>query len=121
MNIAFPFHIDRSGRTATADPDQHVRNLVDQVLFTTPGERVNRPDFGTGLLSMTFATANQSELTSATQLLVQGALQRWLGELIQLEAVQVDSQEATLRVSVRYVVRRTQERREAQIERSLGG
>ncbi|RPI80740.1 MAG: hypothetical protein EHM42_11705, partial [Planctomycetaceae bacterium] len=77
--------------------------------FTSPGERVNRPTFGSGLLQLLFA-ANSPELAAATQLLVQGALQQWLGELIQVDAVEVTHEEAKLRVEVRYVVRRTQQR-----------
>lgn len=120
MYLAFPYHIDRRGRTATASTDQHVRDLVEQVLFTAPGERLHRPDFGTGMAQLTFAPNSPNELASATQLLVQGALQQWLGDLIQLEAVDVASQESTLAVTVRYVVRRTQERQVAQFERSVG-
>ena len=81
-----------------------------QVLFTAPGERVNRPDFGSGLLQLLF-TPNSDELATATQFLVQGALQRWLGDLIVIEAVAVESDESLLRVTVRYVVRRSQQRR----------
>lgn len=49
MNIAYPFRFDGGGRTATADDDRHIRDLIEGVLFTNPGERVNRPDFGSGL------------------------------------------------------------------------
>ena len=119
MEVAFPFHVDHRGRTAVADPDQHVRELIEQLLFTAPGERVNRPDFGTGLKQLVFAT-NSPELASATQLLVQGALQQWLGERIQVDAVEVESEDATLRVTVRYTVRRSQEQRIAQFEGGVG-
>ncbi len=119
MDVAFPFRIDHRGRTAAADPDVHVRGLVEQLLFTTPGERVNRPELGTGLRELVFAP-NSEELASATQLLVQGALQQWLGELIQVDAVEVESEEATLRVTVRYVVRRTLEQREERFEGRVG-
>jgi len=107
------------GRTAAADPDQHARDLIEQLLFTSPGERVHRPDFGTGLRDLVFAP-NSPELASATQLLVQGALQQGLAELIQVDAVEVESEESTLTVTVRYVVRRTQEPRVAQFEQEVG-
>lgn len=110
MNVAFPYQFDSRGRTGDATEDWHIRELIEQLLFTSPGERVNRPTFGSGLLQLVFA-ANSPELAAATQLMVQGALQQWLGELIQVEAVEVTSQEALLHVQVQYVVRRTQQRR----------
>lgn len=109
-NIDFPYQFNTRGRTATADEDDHIRDMIMQVLFTAPGERVNRPDFGSGLLQLLF-TPNSDELATATQFLVQGALQRWLGDLIVIEAVAVESDESLLRVTVRYVVRRSQQRR----------
>ncbi len=112
MEIAYPFHIDHRGRTATAVWDEHIKHLVQQVLFTMPGERVNRPDFGSGLMQLLF-TPNGEELFSATQFLVQGSLQRWLGELIQVEDVAVESANSALSVMVTYTIRRNQERRVA--------
>ena len=113
MNVAFPYHFDSRGRTGDAGEEQHIRELIEQLLFTSPGERVNRPTFGSGLLQLVFA-ANSPELAAATQLMVQGALQQWLGELIQVEAVEVTAEEATLQVQVRYLIRRTQQRRLAE-------
>jgi uncharacterized protein len=110
MQIDFPYGFDYRKRTASTDDADHIRDLIEQVLFTAPGERVNRPDFGSGLLQLVFAP-NSSELATATQFLVQGALQRWLGELITVEGVAVESEESTLRVTVQYLIRRTQERR----------
>jgi phage baseplate assembly protein W len=117
MNIAFPYHFDARGRTASAaDDDAHIRDLIEQVLFTAPGERVNRPDFGSGLMRPVFAP-NSDELAATTQYLGQGALQQYLGDLIQVDAVDVTSEDATLRVSVRYLVRRTQTQQTAQFTR----
>src|SRR5215475_1386559 len=115
-NVDFPFHVDHRGRSATTDETGHIRDLIEQVLFTMPGERVNRPTFGSGLLQLVFAP-NSDELAAATQYLVQGALQQWLGELIQVEAVQIVSEEATLRVTVQYVHRRTQQRQTVQFSK----
>jgi phage baseplate assembly protein W len=110
MNVTFPYQFDKRGRTASTDAyDQHIRELIEQVLFTSPGERVNRPAFGSGLLKLVFAP-NSSALASATQQLVQGALQQWLGDLIQVESVEVQSEDSTLRVTVTYIVRQTQQR-----------
>jgi phage baseplate assembly protein W len=109
-NIDYPYQFDTRGRTATTGADDHIRDMIMQVLFTAPGERVNRPDFGSGLLQLLFAP-NSDELATATQFLVQGALQRWLGDLIVAEAVAVESDEGLLRVTVQYTVRRTQQRK----------
>lgn len=118
MQIDYPFHIDGRGRTAGTDQDAHIRDLIEQVLFTAPGERVNRPDFGSGLMQLVFAPSSD-ELATATQFMVQGALQQWLGDLIQVEAVQVESEESTLRVTVQYVVRRNQQRQVARFSREV--
>jgi phage baseplate assembly protein W len=118
MDIDYPFHPDVRGRTADVDADGHLRDLIEQVLFTTPGERVNRPTFGSGLAQLVFAPTSE-ELATATQFIVQGALQQSLGELIQVEAVDVRSQDATLEVTVQYSVRRTQQRQVAQFSRGV--
>jgi uncharacterized protein len=116
MHIDFPFHTDNRGRTGSTDADGHVRDLIEQVLFTTPGERVNRPDFGSGLLQLVFAPSSP-ELAATTQFLVQAALQQWLGEIVIVEGVEVDAGEGLLQVTVQYVVRRTQERQVARFSR----
>lgn len=118
QHVDYPLRFDTRGRTALTTTNDYVRDLVEQVLFTTPGERVNRPAFGSGLLQMVFAP-NSVELAAATQFLVQGALQQWLGDLIVVDDVRVDVEDATLTVVVQYVVRRTQQREVAQFERSL--
>jgi uncharacterized protein len=112
MNLDYPLRFDGRGRTADTGDDAHIRDLIEQVLFTAPGERVNRPTFGCGLLRLVFAP-NSDELATATQLLVQGSLQQWLGGLIQVDDVQVEHVDATLAVTVRYTVRRTQQQQTA--------
>ncbi|MFD9219017.1 GPW/gp25 family protein [Streptomyces sp. NPDC060064] len=116
-DIAFPLRIDRRGRTAHAAYDDHVRDLIEQLLFTSPGERVMRPDFGCGLLDLVF-TPNSPELASALELSVQASLQRRLGELIEVEALDVVSEENVVRVHLRYVVRSTASRRDEVFEGS---
>ncbi|MFO0952904.1 MAG: GPW/gp25 family protein [Isosphaeraceae bacterium] len=96
-----PFHFDGRGRAAVATEDDHVFDLIGQVLFTSPGERVNRPDFGCGLRQLTFMP-NSDALATATQFLVQGALQRWLGDLIDVERVRVSHDEGRLSVDVAF-------------------
>jgi uncharacterized protein len=109
MQLAFPYRISQTGRTGE-DSGLHLRDLVEQVLFTTPAERVNRPDFGAGLLDMVFA-AESDELLAAARFMIQGALQQWLGDLIEVEAVLIEREDATLSITVRYLARRTQQRR----------
>jgi uncharacterized protein len=116
MNVDYPYAISGRGRTATTTPDAHVRDLIEQVLFTSPGERVNRPDFGCGLLQLVF-TPNSADVVAATQFLVQGALQQWLGDVIAVEAVGVVAEDSSLRVTVQYVIRRTNERAIAEFNR----
>jgi phage baseplate assembly protein W len=102
INLDFPFHCD----------------MIEQLLFTNPGERVNRPDFGSGLLQLVFAP-NSPELAAALQFTLQAALQRWLGDVIDLQAMEVRSEEATLRIMVQYVVRRSGEERTELFERRV--
>ncbi|HET8631519.1 MAG TPA: GPW/gp25 family protein [Thermomicrobiales bacterium] len=106
MNIAAPLHFDGRGRTALAGDDEHIRDMIERVLFTNPGERLNRPDFGSGLAQLVFAP-NSPELAAALQFTLQAALQRWLGDLIELQGLEVAADEATLSVAVQYTVRRT--------------
>jgi phage baseplate assembly protein W len=82
--------------------------MIEQLLFTNPGERVNRPDFGSGLLQLVFAP-NSSELAAALQFAVQAGLQRWLRDVIELQSLEVGTEDSTLRVVVRYVVRKSGE------------
>lgn len=112
----YPLHWDGRGRTATVGQDAHIRDMIEQILFTSPGERVNRPDFGCGLAQLVFAP-NSSELATATHFMVQGALQQWLGDLIAVEGVQVEAFESQLRVTVQYVVKRTGAQEQAEFER----
>ena len=116
MQIDYPFHFDGKGRTARTGAEDHIRNLIEQVLFTSPGERANRPTFGSGVMQLLFAPNNDA-LATATQLTVQGALQQWLGDLILVEAVDVQNEDETLRVRVQYVVRRTEQRQVAEFVR----
>ena len=117
-DLDYPFGFDATGRTRSAGREAHVRDLVEQVLFTAPGERVNRPQFGSGLLGLVFEP-NGTALAAATRARVDGALQLWLAEVIQVEAVQVRAEDAILEVTVAYVVRATQERRVERV-RSTG-
>ena len=117
MNVDFPFRFDNRGRTAATGDDDHIRDMIEQMIFTNPGERVNRPDFGSGVLQLVHAP-NSPELAATLQFGMQAALQRWLGDLIDLQELEVTSEDATLRVLVRYAVRRTGEARTEIVERN---
>lgn len=117
-NLDYPYHFDGMGRTATTGTDEHIRDMIEQLLFTNPGERVNRPDFGSGLLQLVFAP-NSPELAAALKFTMQAALQRWLGDLIELEGLEVTSLDSRLEVVVQYLVRRTNERQLAQFNRTV--
>jgi hypothetical protein len=108
--LAFPLSFHGSGRTATTDKNQHIRDMIMQVLFTNPGERVNRPDFGCGLKRLLFMP-NSQPLAAATQVLVKSSLQKWLENEIQVEQVTVESQDSQLIVSVTYTNRTDGQRR----------
>ena len=101
--VDHPFHVDGRGRTATSDGADHLRDLIEAVLFTAPGERVMRPEFGSGLLGLLFEPGGP-ELTGTVQFMVQSALARWLGNLISVDEVEVDQDDGVLTVEVRYVV-----------------
>lgn len=101
--LDFPYRIDERGRTAATTRDDHIRDLIEQVLFTAPGERVMRPDFGSALLSLVFEP-NSSTLAATTQTLVLAALQEHLAGLIAVQAVEVRNDDGALRVDVRYTV-----------------
>jgi uncharacterized protein len=102
-NLDYPYHFAGLGRTATTERDDHIRDLIEQVLFTSPGERVMRPDFGAGLLSLVFEP-NSSTLAAATQMLVQSALQHYLSHLIAVQSVEVTNEDAALKIAVNYVL-----------------
>jgi phage baseplate assembly protein W len=99
--LDFPFRVDGRGRSAQAAEDEHIRDMIHQVLFTSPGERVNRPDFGCGVRQLVFMP-NGDVLAAATRFLVHGALQRWLEAVIEVESVEVEAADSSLRVTVVY-------------------
>lgn len=109
MSWDFPYDIDGSGRTAVTAYDEHVRDLIEQVLFTAPGERVMRPDFGSGLQALVFEPGGP-EAAATAQFVVQGTLDHCLAGVAAIESVTFTSGDATLAVTVTYQVLRTGER-----------
>jgi phage baseplate assembly protein W len=117
-HLDFPFAFDVRGRSACTDENEHVRDLIKAVLFTAPGERVNRPEFGCGVKQLVFAPLSDT-LAATTQHLVQGALLRWLGDVILVERVDMATGEATMTITVVYAVRATGERQSAVFEQAI--
>ena len=110
MNIKFPLQFDHRGRTAESNDADHIREMIEQVLFTSPGERVNRPEFGCGIMQQVFAP-NSDQLAAALQASIQASLNRWLGDLIEVEELDVVNDDETLYVSVQYILVRTGDQR----------
>ncbi len=106
INAAYPYRIADDGTTAVSTYERHVREMIEQLLFTNPGERVHRPTFGCGLLGLLFEP-NSDLLAATTQALVAGSLQQWLGTVIDTHDVTVESEDSTIRVTVTYSIRRT--------------
>jgi phage baseplate assembly protein W len=117
MDIDYPYHFGNDGRTASTGLDDHVRDMIEQLLFTSPGERVNRPDFGSGLMQLVFAP-NSPELAATLKFGLQASLQQWLGDVIDVGAIDVTAQDAELRVELSYRVRASGELRSCTFVRS---
>jgi uncharacterized protein len=120
MDIAFPFQVDRTGRTATAASyEVHIRDLIEQLLWTSPGERVNRPTFGAGLLPLVFMP-NGLGLEGVTQAAVQGALATYLGDRISVNRVTTTSDDSMLTITVGYTIITTGQVAQATFVRAAG-
>ncbi len=113
MNLAFPFNFDSTGHTAQTDPATHIRDMVEQILLTSPGERVMRPTFGSGTAQLVFAP-NSDVLAAAQQQAIQAGLQQWLADLIRVQTVTVAANDATLLITVVYTIIQTQQRQTQQ-------
>jgi phage baseplate assembly protein W len=113
MNLAFPYGFDSTGHTAQADLASHIRDMVEQILLTSPGERVNRPTFGSGTAQLVFAP-NSDVLAAAQQQVIQAGLQQWLADLIRVQSVKVTANDATLLITVIYTIIQTQQQQTQQ-------
>lgn len=120
VNVAFPFDFDRRGLTASASDSDHIRQMIDQILFTAPGERVNRPTFGSGLMQLVFAP-NSDQLAAALHAGTQAALQQWLGDVIEVHNLDVINDEEMLSVTLVYSILQTDERRSDTFVREIAG
>ena len=119
MQIGFPYAIAFNGRTALDASDAHVRAMIEQLLLTDPGERVNRPDFGGGLSQLLFAP-NSPELAATLQFTLRAAVQRYLSDVIDLSDLTLIADNERLFVEVKYVLRSTGAVSAAQVELAPG-
>lgn len=108
INLDVPFHFDGLGRTATTTHAAHIRQMIELLLFTRPGERVNRPTFGSGLYQLIFAP-NSPELAAVVQTTTQALLQQYFLGVIEIQSLEVVSEEATLYLTLRYTLSSTGE------------
>lgn len=118
IQFNYPFRISDRGRTLEVSEELHIRQLIEQVLFCYPGERINRPSFGAGLNQLIFAE-NNDQLVSATQLLISASLQQWLGDLVHVKSVDISSDGSTLRITVQYSLVRNQQPQESIFTREV--
>ena len=119
MQLDHPFHFDARERTAETSEDDHVRDLIEQLLFTQAGERVNRPTFGSGVLQLVFASASP-EVAATAEFLIRGALQQWLADRLSVTALSVDAVDSQLNIRIDYVVLATGQTTSAEFQRGPG-
>jgi hypothetical protein len=120
MNLQYPYGFDNSGLTAQTDLASHIRDMIEQILFTSPGERVNRPTFGTGTATLVFAP-NSDMLAAAQQQVIQASLQQWLSDLIRVAGVEVSNLDSTLQITIRYTIIQSQQQQTQQFVYGGGG
>jgi uncharacterized protein len=108
MNVQYPYSFDSSGHTAQADLVDHISQMIEQILLTSPGERVNLPTFGCGVNQLVFAP-NSDALAGAQQKVIQASLQQWLSDLIQVNGVYVVAEDATLLITINYTIIQSQQ------------
>ena len=119
LHIDFPFGFDSAGKTELTNWSNHKRDMLIQFLLTTPGERVNRPDFGTPLSRMCFE-GNSTDLAEVIQFVARAGLDRWLGQVVEVIELNANAEEAVLILDLKYRVRGQDEVRQEQRKIPLG-
>jgi uncharacterized protein len=113
VNLKYPYGFDNSGHTAQTDLPGHIRDMIEQILLTSPGERVNRPTFGCGVMQLVFAP-NSDALAATQQQVIQAALQQWLSDLIRVNSVEVTARDSTLLITITYTIIQSQQQQTQQ-------
>src|SRR3954466_6292826 len=104
LNVAFPFRLDSRGHTEVTDDERHVNGMLEMLLLTTAGERVNRPDFGGGLRQLLFGPASP-ELAATVQHTLRAEILQWLDDVIDLRELDVWAEEGRMVLNLSYVLR----------------
>ena len=120
MQLDFPYHFDGRERTAETSEEDHIRDLIEQILFTNPGERVNRPDFGAGINQLLFAPASP-ERAATTEFMLRGALQQYLGQRIEVTGLSAEAVDASIEITIAYRILRTGVQASAKFRAGEGG
>lgn len=115
-----PFQIGALGQPRSASRERVIQQQIEQVLFTLPGERVNRPDFGCGVQRLVFAGASP-EIAAAAEYVIRVGLTRFLSDVIRVDTVRVTADEASLFVDVLYTLQATGEEAAFSAARPLEG
>ena len=102
VHVRFPFRLDATGHVGVAHYSDHVREMIEQVLFTSPGERVNRPEFGAGAQTPPFEPLSR-ERVAAMEVLMRSVLHRWLGDVIIGREVEITETGSGVEVHVSYI------------------
>jgi phage baseplate assembly protein W len=97
-SLGFPYHVNDLAQTATSTGDENLRAKIVQIVLTSPGERVNLPDFGCGLRDLVFDPNNEI-LAATTEFAISKALQQWLSDDIIVESVNVSNSAENPRIS----------------------
>ena len=113
--LNFPFGLAPDGSVAAVDEDHHIRERLEQILFTAPGERVMVPDFGCGVRDLVFA-GNNEVLAAATEFKVARALQSYMGNQVLINGVDVVNDEEKLRIVINYTKTKDLQQQQATFE-----
>ncbi len=118
-DYAYPFRIDPlSGQAAQSAYGTHVDQMIRQILLTSPGERIDLPQFGCGLRQLLFAPDSDA-LQATAQLLVMRSLKDWLSDQISVTQVSVTpgpgDDYSEILIQIQYVLIETQTQQVTQI------
>jgi phage baseplate assembly protein W len=119
-SMHYPFAVDQGLGAWMQEHDygKHVEQLMMQVLFTNPGERINLPDFGCGIRQMVFAP-NSDVTANLVQVMIQQALTTWLPTLITVIDVKATANDDKLEINIVYLIIAIQQRTYLNIEVTL--
>lgn len=115
--LHYPLQEDPGGKRLRRETDYeaYVTQLIKQVLLTSPGERVNRPDLGAGVKQLVFRALGPATATLA-ETMVYKALTDSLSALIRVDEVNVELGDARLDITVVYTLYARMEQRRLNLE-----